>query len=91
MRLLLHEQRFDSILFTSCPPHNGSRNIDTLLVRQVDGEGTGLADTQRQVPGDTPSVQREIPEGARAPQTGPRGKSQDSTQGSDGRGESKRA
>ena len=59
---IVTDQRFDPISVTAHPPYNGSSHDDASSIRQRDGHWEGLPNLQRQITGETPSVQRDIPD-----------------------------
>jgi hypothetical protein len=91
MRLLVSHQGFHTILLTLDPPHDCSSHKEAWLIRQVDGQGTRLPDTQRYIAGEMPAIYRRIPDNTLALRQIRIGRSQGNRQGSDGRDKSRRA
>ena len=53
LRLRVSHQGFQAILLAPDPPHDRSCHNEAFLVRQVDGHGTRLPDSQRHIAGET--------------------------------------
>ena len=64
MRLLLNHQGFQAVLLAPDPTHDRSSHNDAFLVRQIDGQGTRLPNSQRHIAREFPPVQRKIPDRA---------------------------
>jgi hypothetical protein len=66
MHLRLNRQGFQSALLTPDPTHDRSSHKDAFLVRQIDGQGTRLPNSQRHIAQEFPPVHRKIPDRALA-------------------------
>ncbi len=62
MRLLLNRQGFQAVLLAPDPAHHRSSHNDAFFVRQIDGQGTRLANLQGNIAREFPPAQRKVPD-----------------------------